>query len=41
MEIPAERAKRAYRLLVTIGWNRDDVEGGADIEAGGIGVDRG
>jgi hypothetical protein len=41
MEITAEGPKRANRLLVAIGRDRDDMKGGADIEAGGIGVNGG
>jgi len=41
MQVPAERAERPHRLLVTIRCYRHDMKGRADIEAGGIGVDRG
>jgi hypothetical protein len=41
IEITAESAKCADRLRIAIGRDRDDMEGGADIEAGGVGVDRG
>jgi hypothetical protein len=41
VKIAAERAKGAHRVLVAIRGNCHDVEGCADIEAGGIGVDRG
>jgi len=41
MEIAAERAKRADRLLGTIRGDRDHVKGGADIKAGGVGVNGG
>jgi hypothetical protein len=41
MEVTAERAERPHRLLVTIRRHRHDMKGGADIEAGSMGVDRG
>jgi hypothetical protein len=41
MEITTEGAKCPDRLRIAIGWNGDDMEGSADIEAGRVGVDCG
>jgi len=41
VEIATERPERANRCVVSITRHRDDVESGADIDAGSLWVDRG
>jgi hypothetical protein len=41
VEITAERAERAHQLLVPVVGDCDDVKRRADIDAGGMEVDRG